>query len=101
MVSMAAETDPSVPGDLGMMKLKDTPNHIRVALIGLPLETVSQPVRSERGVHLLMICDKIQPDTNLPDRNQIRNSLLLKRLNQVSRQYLRDLRRDAFVDIRI
>ena len=84
-----------------MMKLKDTPDHIRAALSGLPLETVSAPVRSDRGVHLLMICKMIQPDTNLPDRDQIRNSLRMKRLDQVSRQYLRDLRRDAFVDIRI
>lgn len=101
MVRIAAETDPTVAGDLGVMRLKDTPEAIRTALIGLPLVTVSAPVRTEGGVHLLMICDRILSDTNLPDRDQIRNSLLIKRLDQVARQYLRDLRRDAFVDIRI
>lgn len=102
MASIAAEIDPSLPGDLGMMKLKDAPDHIRAVLSGLPLETISEPVRSERGdVLLLMICEMIEPDINLPDRDQIRNSLLVKQLNRVARQYLRDLRRDAFVDIRI
>ena len=101
MVSVAAETDPSLPGDLGVMRLKDAPDAIRAVLSGLPLVTVSQPIRTARGIHLLMICDKFQPDSNLPDRDQIRNSLLIKQLDQVSRQYLRDLHRDAFVDIRI
>lgn len=101
MVRVAAETDPTTPSDLGVMRIKDTPPSIRMALSDLPLATVSQPVLTERGVHLLMICDKILPDSNLPDRNRIRNSLHIKRLDQVARQYLRDLRRDAFVDIRI
>jgi hypothetical protein len=48
-----------------------------------------------------MICNKIQPDSNLPDREQIRNSLLLRQIDQVKRQYIRDLLRDAFIDIRI
>lgn len=101
MVRVAAETDPTTPSDLGVMRIMDTPPPIRTVLSDLPLATVSQPVLTERGVHLLMICDKILPDSNLPDRNQIRNSLHIKRLDQVARQYLRDLRRDAFVDIRI
>ena len=101
MVRVAAETDPSLPGDLGIIQLKDTPDSVRAILSGLPLKTVSQPIRTERGIHLFMVCDKIQADSNLPDREQIRQSLLFKRLDQVSRQYLRDLRRDAFIDIRI
>ena len=101
MVSVAAETDPSVPGDLGVMRLNQTPDAIRAALSDLPLLTVSQPVRTARGIQLLMICDKIQPDSNLPDREQIRNSLLLRQIDQVKRQYIRDLLRDAFIDIHI
>jgi peptidyl-prolyl cis-trans isomerase SurA len=101
MVSIAAETDPSVPGDLGVMRLNQTPDDIRAVLSDLPLLTVSQPVRTARGIHLLMICDKIQPDSNLPNRDQIRSSLLLRQVDQVKRQYIRDLLRDAFIDIRI
>ena len=101
MVRIAAETDPTLPGDLGVIRLKDTPNSVRAILSSLPLNTVSQPIRTERGVHLFMVCDRIQSDSNLPNRNEVRQSLLFKRLDQVSRQYLRDLRRDAFIDIRI
>ena len=101
MVRVAAETDPTLAGDLGVIRLKDTPDSIRTILNGLPLNTVSQPIRTEKGVHLFMVCDKIQSNANLPDRDRVRQSLLFKRLDQVSRQYLRDLRRDAFIDIRI
>ena len=101
MVRVAAETDPSLPGDLGVMRVSDTPDPFKTMLSNLPVATVSEPIRTKRGVHLLMICEKTLSDSNLPDRNQIRNSLLIKRLDKVSRQYLRDLRRDAFIEIRI
>ncbi|MFP6730704.1 MAG: peptidylprolyl isomerase [Alphaproteobacteria bacterium] len=101
MVRIAAETDPSLPGDMGIIRIKNTPEPIKVVLRSLPLTTVSQPIRTKRGIHLLMICDKIEVEASLPGRDQIRNSLLINRLGQVSRQYLRDLRRDAFIDIRI
>lgn len=101
MVIIAAETDPNQPSDLGIMRIQDTPQDIRAVVSSLPVATVSQPFRTERGVHLLMICEKILSESNLPGRDQIRNSLYIKRLDQVSRQYLRDLRRDAFIDVRI
>jgi peptidyl-prolyl cis-trans isomerase SurA len=101
MVRIAAETDPSLPGDMGLIQIKNAPEPIRVVLRNLPLATVSQPIRTTRGIHLLMICDKIVADTSLPSRDQIRTSLLINRLDQISREYLRDLRRDAFIDIRI
>ena len=101
MLRIAAETDASVPGDLGIVRFKDTPDAVRAVLRDLPLTTVSEPVRTEAGIHLLMICGKTLSDSNLPSRFAIRDTLLLKRLNQVSRQYLRDLRRDAFIDVRI
>ena len=101
MVRIATETDPSLSGDLGVTRIGDTPGPISAVLIDLPLATVSQPIRTIRGVHLMMICDKSEPDANLPSRQEVRNSLLIKRLDQISRQYLRDLRRDAFIDIRI
>jgi len=101
MVRIAAETDPTLPGDLGVIRLRDAPDSVRAVLSSLPLNTVSQPIRTEKGVHLFMVCDRIQSDANLPDRDEVRRTLLFKRLDQVSRQYLRDLRRDAFIDIRI
>jgi peptidyl-prolyl cis-trans isomerase SurA len=48
-----------------------------------------------------MVCDRIAPETDLPDREMVRRRLLEARAELMSRRYLRDLRRIAYVDIRI
>lgn len=63
--------------------------------IGLP----SEPVRSNKGVSLLMVCAR-DITGNGPTRQQIADELLRERLDLLARGYMRDLRRSAFVDIR-
>jgi peptidyl-prolyl cis-trans isomerase SurA len=46
-----------------------------------------------------MICDR-QEDIG-PNRDVIRGTLERKRVDMLSRRYLRDLRRSAFVDLRV
>jgi peptidyl-prolyl cis-trans isomerase SurA len=58
-------------------------------------------VRTAAGIHLFMVCDRIESNSPLPSRDEIRQALTASRADQVARHYLRDLRRTAFVDIRI
>jgi peptidyl-prolyl cis-trans isomerase SurA len=46
-----------------------------------------------------MVCER-QEAGALP-RDQIRDTLLRQRVDMLSRRYLRDLRRSAFIDLRI
>jgi peptidyl-prolyl cis-trans isomerase SurA len=101
MVRIATETDPTMSGDLGRIKLNDMPVEIRSVVETLPLATASDPVRTESGVHLFMVCQRTEPDAGLPRRLDVRQYLIEARLDQISRHYLRDLRRTAFIDIRI
>ncbi len=101
MVRIADETDPTISGDLGRIKLNDMPAEIRTAVEALPLATASDPVRTESGVHLFMVCERAEPDAGPPRRLDIQQYLIEARLDQVARHYLRDLRRTAFIDIRI
>ncbi len=97
----ASEIDSSTSGDLGTVHVRDLPPHLRKIVRELPVGTVSQPVSTKLGVHLLMVCDRIAAKPDLPDREQVRRSLLGQRLELLSRRYLRDLRRSAFIDKRI
>ncbi|MFQ5957749.1 MAG: peptidylprolyl isomerase, partial [Alphaproteobacteria bacterium] len=97
----AAEIGSDMSGDLGTVRLRDLPPDLREVVRELPVGTVSAPVRTKLGVQLLMVCDRVDPATNLPDREQVRNALIEKQFELLSRRYLRNLRRDAFVDIRI
>jgi peptidyl-prolyl cis-trans isomerase SurA len=48
-----------------------------------------------------MVCDKEVPNTALPTREEIAEQLARQRAENLSRRYLRDLRRTAFVDVRV
>lgn len=101
MVRMAHETDPTISGELGRMRLDDIAPDLREVVRNLPLATPSAPLRTEAGIHLFMVCDRTESNSALPSRNEIRQALTASRADQVARHYLRDLRRTAFVDIRI
>ncbi|MFQ5784365.1 MAG: peptidylprolyl isomerase [Alphaproteobacteria bacterium] len=101
MSRTAATIAPGMSGDLGKLRLKDLPKNLREVVRDLPVGRISQPVRSKLGLHLLMVCDRVEAASSLPDRETIRNRLTDKRVELLSRSYLRDIRRSAFVDIRI
>ena len=61
----------------------------------------SQPVRMPDGFLLLMVCERNEPKSQLPSREQIGDQLTRQRLDMMSRRYLRDVRSRAVVDIRV
>ena len=49
-----------------------------------------------------MVCEKGTPNaTTLPSRDEIADQLARQRAENLARRYLRDLRRTAFVDVRV
>lgn len=73
---------------------------MRRVIDGLPVGQVSQPIVQKNGVGVIMVCQKSTlggEDT----REAITESLIRQRLDTVSRRYLRDLRRNAYVDVRV
>ena len=87
-------------GDLGTIALGDTPAHFRSALAKLAVGEASEPIRTETGVHVLMVCDRDEPVQAVPDRLAAEDSIVRTRLSMLARRYLRDLRRDAVVEFR-
>ena len=100
MARLAAETDPSSSGDVGTVRLKDLPSNLKPILRDLPIATVSEPVRTDQGIQLFMVCDRFEPESTVSAREQVRQSLFDRQLGQVARHYLRDLRRNAYVEYR-
>jgi peptidyl-prolyl cis-trans isomerase SurA len=68
---------------------------------GLEVGQVSQPIVQKNGIGVIMVCDKEVPNTALPTREEIAEQLARQRAENLSRRYLRDLRRTAFVDVRV
>ena len=68
----------------------------------LAIGQVSPTIVQKNGVGVVMICAKTEAKAGKgPSREEISESILRQRLDNVARRYLRDLRRNAYVDVRV
>jgi peptidyl-prolyl cis-trans isomerase SurA len=74
---------------------------MRTVIHGLPIGQVSQPIVQKNGVGVIMVCGKSTSGGDGSTRDEIAESLIRQRLDTVSRRYLRDLRRNSYVDVRV
>lgn len=70
-------------------------------LSDLPVETPSSAIETEQGIHVVMVCERMEAESLLPTRQEVRANLENIQFDLIARGYLRDLRRAAFVDVRI
>ena len=80
---------------------------IRLAALPVPLQPYIEALKPGQktevlpltdGVLVMMLCDKRVNTLGLPDREQVRETLLNRRLGQEARRYLRDLRQNAMIE---
>jgi peptidyl-prolyl cis-trans isomerase SurA len=95
------EGAPQVSGSLGEVDFNQLPPDIQKVVLPLQAGQKSAPFRSDNGVVVLMVCDRQGENDPLRQREIIRRALENERLSAAAQRYLRDLRRAAFVDIRI
>lgn len=95
----ATQVQSAAPPNIGTGPLKVLPPNIRQAVETLPIGEVSQPIRTENAVFLLMVCDR-QGGAAGPSREQMRERLTQQKVELQARRLLRDLRRDAVIELR-
>ena len=64
----------------------------------------SQPILQRNGIGVIMLCSKqtqAAEKTGDPSREEVFDTLLRQKLDTVSRRYMRDLHRAAYVDVRV
>jgi peptidyl-prolyl cis-trans isomerase SurA len=81
-------------------RLGQLPVQYRQILQGLRVGEASRPITLPQGLIILMICSR-DDNPNMPNRDQITETLIRTRVDAQSRRMLRDLRRAAFIDIRV
>ncbi|MDE0780526.1 MAG: peptidylprolyl isomerase [Alphaproteobacteria bacterium] len=97
--AVAEESGTPQPEVLGKFKLNDLNAQLRSIAASIPVGQASEPLRQPSGLQILMVCER--QNTSGPSRDAIRQNLLRERVDMLSRRYLRDLRRAAFVDLRV
>ena len=96
----AAKTQGVVAGDLGEAEVKDLAPAFREAAETLKPGQVSEPIRTQAGLHILAVCGKHATGDESIGHDQIENRLYGQQLSMIARRYMRDLRNSATIETR-
>jgi len=85
--------------DLGRVPVDDMPPEIRNLVITQPVGEPTKGIRGDGGVAIFVVCDR--GDSKEISRVAIADRLAADRLETLARGYLSDLRRAAYIDLRL
>lgn len=95
------QTKGSTSGDLNGVRVGDLAANPQMyeQLPRLPVGGTAGPFRVAEGLQVVALCSKSGGD-GLPARDAISQQLLIQKLDAAGRRYMRDLRRQATIDIK-
>lgn len=73
---------------------------IRAMLEPMRVTQITEPFATPDGIHLLMLCERIDMPAPLPNAEEVKQVLFQEKMDLEAEKYLRTLRREAFIDIR-
>ena len=97
---VAAKAQGVVSADLGEADINDLSGQFKTTAEKLQAGEVSDPIRTDVGLHLVAICSKHAGGAKMPSREDILNRLQSEQLSVMSRRYLRDLKNSATIEAR-
>ena len=98
-MEQVAKANPSArPVDPGEVRLETVnPAPFRDLLTKLPAGEASQPLVAGDGIAVIIVCSKEQKNTATQTKEDVRRRMITERVEMVSRQLMRDLRRKATI----
>jgi len=86
--------------DLGETDVQDLLPQFQQVAREAELGSVSAPVRTPLGLHLLAVCGRRAGGAETPTAEQVENQLFRQNLATLGRRYMRDLREDALIEMK-
>jgi peptidyl-prolyl cis-trans isomerase SurA len=80
--------------------MSELPQDMQVIVEGLKPGQISAPVQSSEGIRLTMLCDRKEQAASDAEIERIKNQIYQKKIELEAEKYLRNLRRDTFIEIR-
>ncbi|HEX4507029.1 MAG TPA: peptidylprolyl isomerase [Alphaproteobacteria bacterium] len=85
-----------------LVKVGALPRGIGQVVASLQVNQMSQPVPTNDGMMMFMVCARKDPPKRAPPtKEQVGNQLYIDRLDMQQQRYLSDLRSSGYVDIRV
>ena len=104
MLRIGKEKSPQMSSE-GSVNASNVTPQMKEILNKLSPNQASEPILQRNGIGIIMLCSKqtqaAAKGSTMPTRDEVFDSLLREKLDTVSRQYMRDLRRAAYVDVRV
>ncbi|MEO8926193.1 MAG: peptidylprolyl isomerase [Caulobacteraceae bacterium] len=100
LAAESAKVPGAVSGDLGEAETKDLAPAFRQAAESLQVGQVSEPIRTDAGLHLIAVCGKRQGGADQLKHDDIANRLYGQELAMIAKRQLRDLRNSATIETR-
>jgi peptidyl-prolyl cis-trans isomerase SurA len=102
LLQIGREKAPQISSE-GKLHAADISPQMRELVTRLTVGQASEPIVQKNGVGIIMVCSKSDSDGGggALTRDDVGETLLRQRLDTVARRYLRDLRRNAYVDVRV
>jgi peptidyl-prolyl cis-trans isomerase SurA len=101
LLKIGREKAPQLSSE-GKLRSSEISPQMRNIVNQIGVGQASQPIVQKNGVGVIMVCSKSTGDAaTATSREDVTESLIRQRLDTVARRYLRDLRRKAYVDVRV
>jgi len=101
LLKIGKEKAPQLSSE-GQLRASTISPEMRTLVNRLSIGQASEPIVQKNGVGVIMVCAKSDTGgSGALTRENVTESLLRQRLDTVARRYLRDLRRNAYVDVRV
>jgi peptidyl-prolyl cis-trans isomerase SurA len=101
MKRIGQERAPQTSGEASDVKIGGLNPDFRKLLDSMQIGQASKPINIGNGAAVFMLCGRKEPPSQIPTRDQLVDTLTRQRLDTLARRYLRDLRRAAYVDMRV
>lgn len=81
-------------------RMSQLPPAIKIIAENLKVGDISTPFASSEGIRLYMLCDKREASDVIEDKEQLANLLFQQKIALEAEKYMRNLRRETFIEVR-
>jgi peptidyl-prolyl cis-trans isomerase SurA len=100
MLQRATSEQGLLGADLGEADVQNLAPQFQQTARSAEVGSVSTPIRTPLGLHLIGVCGRRVGGVQAPDPRQVENQLFRQNLANLGRRYMRDLRADALIEFR-
>jgi len=100
MLTRATSEQGLLGADLGEADVQTLAPQFQQVARSAEVGSISTPVRTPLGVHLLGVCGRRVGGNEAPDARQVEGQLFRQNLATLDRRYMRDLREDALIEMK-